>query len=542
MKIKYILIVFCSAFAMYSCELDRVPQGQISSENFWKTRNDVNLALMGCYAYIGGNVYDAYQDGYADNSYCQYPWESNATVVAAGNINTDMDDGYNFTGIRRFNYFLENIDKVQVVDEKLKEQYKSEVRVLRAWTYFNLANKFGAVPLFEKYITEVEEATIAPTSEDDIIKFVLKEISEAVPNLSTELVKSRISKGAALSIKARIELAYGKWEDAVNSSKQVMGMGYKLFEVGVNQEDYANDDYSKFITFKDDKDKEAFYKGLKSYEQQFWDVNKENSEVILNSEFIPDSYNYIAVYLLPDNAGGGWSSITPTVELVNSYWGRDGKTFTPPTKDARATAYNKGNYSLDYLNEFKNRDTRLYATILFPGATWKALLGTNDFTWPKTGSNISKTGYNYRKLVDPDKNIWKKEQDYPIIRYAEVLLTYAEAKNELSGPDNSVFDAIDELRSRVGMPELDRNTNSTKEAMRETIRNERRIELAGEGLRWLDIRRWGISKDVMKTIYAIDGDLAQERKWDEKYKRLPYPQAAVDLNTNLKDAQAAKGY
>lgn len=542
MKIKYILIVFCSAFAMYSCELDRVPQGQISSENFWKTRNDVNLALMGCYAYIGGNVYDAYQDGYADNSYCQYPWESNATVVAAGNINTDMDDGYNFTGIRRFNYFLENIDKVQVVDEKLKEQYKSEVRVLRAWTYFNLANKFGAVPLFEKYITEVEEATIAPTSEDDIIKFVLKEISEAVPNLSTELVKSRISKGAALSIKARIELAYGKWEDAVNSSKQVMGMGYKLFEVGVNQEDYANDDYSKFITFKDDKDKEAFYKGLKSYEQQFWDVNKENSEVILNSEFIPDSYNYIAVYLLPDNAGGGWSSITPTVELVNSYWGRDGKTFTPPTKDARATAYNKGNYSLDYLNEFKNRDTRLYATILFPGAIWKALLGTNDFTWPKTGSNISKTGYNYRKLVDPDKNIWKKEQDYPIIRYAEVLLTYAEAKNELSGPDNSVFDAIDELRSRVGMPKLDRNTNSTKEAMRETIRNERRIELAGEGLRWLDIRRWGISKDVMKTIYAIDGDLAQERKWDEKYKRLPYPQAAVDLNTNLKDAQAAKGY
>lgn len=542
MKIKYILIVFCSAFAMYSCELDRVPQGQISSENFWKTRNDVNLALMGCYAYIGGNVYDAYQDGYADNSYCQYPWESNATVVAAGNINTDMDDGYNFTGIRRFNYFLENIDKVQVVDEKLKEQYKSEVRVLRAWTYFNLANKFGAVPLFEKYITEVEEATIAPTSEDDIIKFVLKEISEAVPNLSTELVKSRISKGAALSIKARIELAYGKWEDAVNSSKQVMGMGYKLFEVGVNQEDYANDDYSKFITFKDDKDKEAFYKGLKSYEQQFWDVNKENSEVILNSEFIPDSYNYIAVYLLPDNAGGGWSSITPTVELVNSYWGRDGKTFTPPTKDARATAYNKGNYSLDYLNEFKNRDTRLYATILFPGAIWKTLLGTNDFTWPKTGSNISKTGYNYRKLVDPDKNIWKKEQDYPIIRYAEVLLTYAEAKNELSGPDNSVFDAIDELRSRVGMPKLDRNTNSTKEAMRETIRNERRIELAGEGLRWLDIRRWGISKDVMKTIYAIDGDLAQERKWDEKYKRLPYPQAAVDLNTNLKDAQAAKGY
>ena len=128
------------------------------------------------------------------------------------------------------------------------------------------------------------------------------------------------------------------------------------------------------------------------------------------------------------------------------------------------------------------------------------------------------------------------------MRYAEVLLNYAEAQNELSGPSASVFDALDQIRERVSMPKIDRAANATKEALRNTIRNERRIELAAEGFRWDDIRRWKLSKDVMKNIYAVDGDLAQERRWEDKFYRLPYPQEAVDRNPNLKDAQTAKGY
>lgn len=168
------------------------------------------------------------------------------------------------------------------------------------------------------------------------------------------------------------------------------------------------------------------------------------------------------------------------------------------------------------------------------------------FSWNKGGSNISKTGYNYRKMVDPSESAqsgqYKGPQNFPIIRYAEVLLTFAEAKNEVAGPSGEIYDAIDAIRLRAGMPAVNRAEVSSKEALRSLIRNERRIELAGEGFRWDDIRRWGISQQVMTSIYSIDNDLAQQRRYDPKFIRLPYPQTALDRNPNLMDAQEAKGY
>lgn len=92
------------------------------------------------------------------------------------------------------------------------------------------------------------------------------------------------------------------------------------------------------------------------------------------------------------------------------------------------------------------------------------------------------------------------------------------------------------------MPVIDRNLINNQDQLRDLIRNERRIELAGEGYRWDDIRRWNIEEQVMTDIYSIDNDLTQERRWEPKFSRFPYPQIAVDRNPNLKDAQSAKGY
>ncbi len=548
MKIKYLSFTLLAIIMLNGCELERFPKGDIATPNFWKTQSDVELALMGCYTHITESEYNIYNDGFADNNFCQYSWESKAVIVSGGNISTNTDFGYNYEGIRRFNYFLDNVDKV-TMDEKLKKQYKAEVRVLRAWYYFDMANRFGPIPLFKTSVTEKEEAAIAPTAEKDVIAFVINELKESAPDLTSTGVKSRIQKGAALSLLARIHLIYNQWNEAADIAKQIMGMGYELFQAEPTAAEIADDDYSQFVTFADENDKKTFYKGLKSYEQQFWEVNNSNSEVILNREFIAGSYNEMSGLMLP-NYLGGWSSVTPTVELVNAYWTRDGKPFAPPSTQARATAYNSAydanNYKPEYLDEFKNRDTRLYASILFPGAIWTPLLGKNKmFMWQKPGTtNTSKTGYNYRKRVDPNsgKDAWEKLNHYPVIRYAEILLTYAEAKNEATGPDASVYDALDLIRTRAGMPKIDRIANANKEALRETIRNERRIELANEGLRWIDTRRWNISKDVMKNTYNINGGLVQERKWDEKFNRLPYPQKAVDRNPNLKEAQTAKGY
>lgn len=546
MKLKHIVFALALATGLGSCELDKFPQDKISSENFWKSENDVNLALNGCYAYLDASVYDAYNDGYADNSYCQYSWESNAVNVSAGNINTDMDDGYNFVGIRRFNYFLDNVEKAPISEEEIS-QYKAEVKVLRAFTYFHMANKFGAVPLLTTSVNTADQAAIAPTPEADVIKFVIKELDEAISNLpQPATMKSRISKAAALAIKARVQLYYQNWAGAAATSQEIMNLkNYSLFTADATGDD-LKDDYSKFVTFANDADKAAFYKGLSSYEKLFWNDNQSNNEVILEVEYKSDTdySNGINTLYYADNVGGGWSSITPTQELVNAYLTRDGKSFTAPTTAERQTAYANGEYSDSYLNEFKNRDTRLYASIMFPGSIWNRLMGDGTFVWNKGGSNISKTGYNFRKMTDPTVPLqeWNAPQNFPVIRYAEILLMFAEAQNEAAGPSAAVYDALDLIRSRAGMPVIDRTAANTKELLREVIRNERRIELAGEGFRWGDTRRWGISSSVMKDTYAIDGGLVQERIWDNKFNRLPYPQGAVDRNPNLKAAQAAKGY
>lgn len=541
------------AIALSSCEsdfLDRFPKDKISSETFWKTAKDAEYAYNGCYAYVDASVSDAYKDGYADNAYCQYPWESNAPSISAGDIDANIEESYNYVGIRRFNYFLDNIDKAPISDD-LKKRYVAEIKVLRAWRYFNLTQKFGPVSLVTKYIIETEDGRIAPTPEAEIVKFVVSELNAAIADLPEKATsKSRISKAAALALKARVHLYYQQWNEAAATASEVMKLGYELFKVTSLTAADFKDDYSQFVTFANDAEKEDFYKGLRSYEKQYWDVNSGNKEVVFEVEYLKESsYEWssgINTLFLAANSGGGWSSITPTQDLVNAYLKRNGEPFTPPTKEARAALYNNGKYAPEFLNEFKNRDTRLYASILFPGAMMNSIEEGYVFTWEKGGSNISASGYNFRKLVDPtDPSAapdWKGPQNYPAIRYAEVLLTYAEAKNEASGPDASIYDALDQIRERVAMPKINRTAVNTKELLREVIRNERRIELAGEGFRWDDIRRWNISKDVMKNTYSIDNDLVQARKWEDKFVRLPYPQSAVDRNPKLKEAQKGKGY
>ncbi len=548
---KNIITLFSILLLLSSCSddfLERKPKDKISSENFWKSKKDARLALMGCYDQVGGSVYDAYIEGYVDNAYCQYPWESKATFIGAGNITAESDFGYGYGGIRRFNYFLDNLEKIPV-DNDTKKAYKAEVRTLRAWNYFNLAKTFGAVPLITKYTIDAKEVAVAPTPEEEVIKFVIDELNASIKDLpTTQPHKALINKAAALTIKARVHLFYNQWAEAMEASQKVMGMGYELFKVTDLTDVDKADDYSKFIDFANDTEKEKFLKGLRSYEQLFWNKNQRNVEVILEKEYIEESQWWLSsginTLFLSDNAGGGWSSITPTQKLVDAYWTSTGETFTPPTPEERATNYNSGKYGDAFLKEFKNRDTRLYASILFPGNIWNALMGDKVFVWAKGSGNTSKTGYNFRKLVDPTVSLemWKAPQNFPLIRYAEVLLNYAEAKNEVSGPDASVYEALDQIRERVAMPKIDRAKVNTKELLREVIRNERRIELAAEGFRWDDVRRWNIIGDVMTSIKSIDNDLAQERKWENKFVRFPYPQPAVDRNPNLKEAQQAKGY
>lgn len=148
---------------------------------------------------------------------------------------------------------------------------------------------------------------------------------------------------------------------------------------------------------------------------------------------------------------------------------------------------------------------------------------------------MSKTGYNFRKLVDPIAYEGQigNHANVILIRYAEVLLSYAEAKNELTGPDATVYDALDKIRTRVGMPVIDRSKYASQAALRTVIRSERRVELALEGQRYMDIRRWKIAPEVMKSIKNVANQQVQERVWTDKLYLMPVPQSQIDLSKGV---------
>nr|WP_197086626.1 RagB/SusD family nutrient uptake outer membrane protein [Sphingobacterium sp. IITKGP-BTPF85] len=177
----------------------------------------------------------------------------------------------------------------------------------------------------------------------------------------------------------------------------------------------------------------------------------------MDRQYIAVTQSHTTNTLLLDPSVGGWSSITPTQNLVNLYVDyKTGKPVIPVIAEVRAANYAKADKA-DFVKEFKNRDPRFYASILFETAPWNSLTKSGGYVYKwfvGSDPNKSLTGYNFRKLVDP-KSSREQVDSYAnliLIRYAEVLLNYAEAQNEKSGPDATIFDALDQLRVRVGMP------------------------------------------------------------------------------------------
>ncbi|MNK82748.1 SusD family protein [compost metagenome] len=369
-----------------------------------------------------------------------------------------------------------------------------------------------------------------------MLDFLFKELQEVSTKLpvSYSSEKGRITKGAALALQSRLYLMENNWEQAARTAQEVMGLGYKLFQVSAESELNKKDNYAQFVDFENADDEHKFRLGLRSYEGIFQVENEGNDEVILDRQYIrvaqPQSNNT----LLAEGSVGGWSSLTPTQNLVNLYVNyKTGEPVNPVSAEVRAAHCAKADKA-DFVKEFKNRDPRFYASILFETAPWNALTqdGGYQFTWSSGKSNMSITGYNFRKLVDPTSS---REQidsyaNVILIRYAEVLLNYAEAQNEKSGPDATIFDALDQLRVRAGMPKVDRSTYGSQSKLRDLIRNERAVELVLEGVRYYDIRRWKTAPNVMKNIYDVKNGLAQERIWNDRLYLMPVPQSQIDLS------------
>lgn len=505
---SFLFIALCSACS--ADFLERNPLDKPSNEAFWKTEKDALAAATGCYNDWWSMDEVIYSDCTSDNAFNQFDWEGYA-YQAAGTATPGVPGHHymSYSNMVRYNNFLENIHR-PVMDEDLRKRLIAEVRFLRAWDYFIKVTHYGDVPLVTTVLS-IDEANLPRTEKSKVTEFILDELTEIASQLPVSYSGSdvgRITRGAALTLKARMQLFEHQYGDCLSTCEEIMGLGYKLFPE---------------------------YKGL------FKIANENNQEVILDVQYVESLYGTGILGVLPPASVGGWCSINPTQALVDSYECVDGKTI------ADSKVY-------DPKEPYLHRDPRLAATVLAPGNLYGGKyydpIDVNDPNGDYYAPyGRSKTGYLVRKYVDDladYADMWDCGMNAIVMRYAEVLLMYAECKIELNQIDNSVYDHLDAVRTRAGMPAVDRMLYAGQEPLRELLRRERRVEFAMEGLRWFDICRWKIGEEVLNcnvygcllgTVDDKTGALSltderiftETRKFDSAKNYLwPIPQSVID--------------
>ncbi|WP_301706349.1 RagB/SusD family nutrient uptake outer membrane protein [uncultured Parabacteroides sp.] len=536
----YIALLAITLFGFSSCSdfLDRIPDDELSDGSFWKTPNDAKMFIADVYRQVlpGGDTGDIDGDIESDNAVHGIKW-------AAGDVSKGIYDpaamswSGDYKAIRACNILLSKIDNIPDYDQTDKEAVMAEARFLRGYIYFGLIQTFGGVPYVDQPVDLKEMGNITRTPVEEVYAKVMEDFDYAIAHLPAEWGSSdygRATKGAANAMKARAALYFKHYDTAVDAAKAVMDSGkYELFDAN-NTGKYAH---------------------------LFWEEQEACKEAILVRQFnAPELTNYIIGWgCFPTK---GWGGINPTQSLVDAFECIDGSPID------KSTTY-------DPTNPFKDRDPRLEVCVLHDGeemygVTIKtAPLKSSSSTGVAQHNDATATGYYDQKWldpsIDPQSTGWDMGKDWHVIRYAEVLLTYAEAKNEITALDASAFEAVNQIRRRVGMPDL-QNTDATKptycgtqDALRQRIRNEWRVEFAMEGSKrkW-DIRRWGIAKDVLNAPFlgmkykmvddpnAPEGDNGKKcilyqgenikltgSKYEDHNYLFPIPQEEIDLNPAL---------
>ena len=531
-KFKLIPFLLLLVAGMAGCKkMDLTPTDRFTELNFWESEANVNNALNNVYSRLYNSDLYFFNEALSDNAVTRAGVDRGA--IASGNFTPTLsfflsDWNYFYTGIKAANIFLENVDKNATIAEPLKARMIAEVRFIRAFHYSKLMNWWGDVPLLKKDITPDEAKNIARTPRKEVLQFILEELDFAASVLPTNSQypaadRGRITKGAAKALKARVLLCEGdRMADVAAICEEIMN----------NQA--ANGAYSL----------------VSNYADVFNPNNEYNSEVMLDIQYVPNLRTWGQyIDFAPISAGARSTGLAPTQELVNSYVMLNGKDITDP-----ASGY-------DETNPYANRDPRLKATVVYNGAIWTNPDGTTQTIYIKPGSDPdgsakneykpsgqgTPTGYYWRKYYDPTAVAgFNSGLNLILIRYAEVLLMYAEAKNAMGQMTEDVWNkTIRPLRARAGFtdPEALSYPGATAN-LTEIIRNERRSEFAMEGLRIDDIRRWEIADEVLSgwahgAQYedpSVDRGFirAQLRTFDPaKHYLWPIPAAEIGKNANL---------
>ncbi|WP_205511615.1 RagB/SusD family nutrient uptake outer membrane protein [Longitalea arenae] len=476
-----IILIAGITVGMAACSksLDKLPLDSPSSETFYKNATEVEMGIQGCYKSLNWELkatrpWPVMLDNTTDIS-----WNRSAHAVqelgngTAISTNSSAEIAWTqcYKSIGRANFLLDNIDRATDLSDDYKKQVIAEARWVRSFNYFLLTELFGAVPLVTNSI-KLEEAQLERTSKTEVANFILKEMDEAAPDLPAANVgkTGRATRVAAYALKARVALFNRQWQVAADAANAARAIGkYGLYE------NYGN---------------------LFNY------TGETSKEHIFSLQYMKGIITHSNSNFLSSRLAGGVANEVPTQQMVDSYECTDGLTID------KSPLYNPS-------KPFANRDPRLAMSIALPGSVYygfqfethpDSLRVWNYNVSPATrvpntdATNVyaTFTGYMWRKWTDPkdrtdDENC---EGDIVLFRYAELLLTYAEAKIEANQIDESVYKALDSVRLRAGMPAVPRA--QTQAYLRSLVRRERKVELANEGHRLFDIRRWKIAEKTMK--------------------------------------------
>lgn len=497
-KLNYILIA-CMAFVFVACKkdfLDRNPLDQISEPEFWKTKTDLELYANSFYPNLPswasvGVGSSAMPDNGTDLSLATTP---STRLLGTNTIATNSTNSiWNWSNVRKANYFLANVDKATGLEADIN-QYKGEGLFFRAFYYFDLLTKYGDLPIIDKYIDNNDEAYLYKGRDprNKVVDFMLADLNKAIPLLKTKAALTaaapRVNKEAALLLKASIALYEGTWEK--------YHAGTEFGVSGSNGTAYLQiaADAAKAIIDGNTLKLHPNYGSLFNQTSL-----SNNTEVILWRQ-----YNHALGNAFGNDAQVSWpNGSSYTRFAIRSYLAIDGLPI------AVSPLY-QGDQSLANLE--KNRDPRLAATVMVPGDTVSiAPNGTVvRFTAPRlTTNNASVGGYESQKYrnpnIDPLTGTFTRSTAKIIMRYAEALLIYAEAKAELGTITQEDLDiSINKLRQRAGMPNMvlgaivpdpnwpDYGYNVSP--VLHEIRRERVVELMNEGFRFDDLMRWRAHK------------------------------------------------
>ncbi len=510
MKFRNLIYTASALFALTSCEkgyLDRQPEANISPDTYFRTEKDLELYTNSFYDALPSaeGVYNESVDNIVKNSLGEEITGKRQVPVNGG--------GWSWNQLRNINYFLENYNKD--VPESLAAKHAAVAKFFRAYFYFDKVKRFGDVPWYSRSLNTNDEDLLLKGRDSRVlvVDSMMKDLDYAIQHLGTAKSDEKVTKWTALALKSRIALYEGtfrKYHKNLN-----LGGATELLTAAAAaaKEVIDGKQYNLYLG-----------NGTNGYGELFSSVNSIDEEVILSRKFSTGLQIFHNVNYYTITASYGKPGLEK--ELVNSYLMKDGSRFTEKP----------GFQTMTFLEEIKDRDPRLSQTIRTPGYV---RIGGSAPIAPNFGHTV--TGYHVIKFVGDVKydsyNI--SENDMPVIRYAEVLLNYAEAKAELGTITQADLDiSIKVLRDRVSMPNIQlaavnanpdayiaaqyKNVEGVNKGIILEVRRERRIELVMESFRWDDLMRWREGQQLTRQFkgmyfpsigkFDIDGD-GKEDVW-----------------------------